>query len=234
MFFMSQMKLIFEKQWLHALLLAVLLIAVTLASKLEDINTGMFLGISTPQWFWLAIVLPIMHQVFVWFCWRIQLHGHLLYKAFGKLSYPVYALFFFTLGILRVLSVFALAISNRDTLILNITILKTFAIIITIPALYLLYSVMRYFSFKRASGIDHFDERYRSRPLVRKGIFRFTRNGMYTFGFLFLWIPALWYASMAALCAALFNHLYIWVHYFATEFPDMKRIYGDAELTAGK
>ncbi|MBN1365802.1 MAG: hypothetical protein JW976_13415 [Syntrophaceae bacterium] len=228
---MPQLKLIFEKQWIHAGALAVLIILVVLAQNLDGMNAGMFLGTNTPQWFWLAIFLPIIHQVFVWFCWRIQLHGHLLYKAFGKLSYPVYALFFFTLGTLRVLSVFALAISNRDTLILNITILKIFAVIITIPALYLLYSVMRYFSFKRAAGIDHFDERYRSRPLVRKGIFRFTRNGMYAFGFLFLWIPALWYASMAALFAALFNHLYIWVHYFTTELPDMKQIYGKSKLS---
>jgi len=37
----------------------------------------------------------------------------------------------------------------------------------------------------------------------------------------------LWYASIAALCVALFNHMYIWVHYYSTEFPDMKRIYGE-------
>ncbi|MCB0167803.1 MAG: hypothetical protein KDI79_26490, partial [Anaerolineae bacterium] len=62
----------------------------------------------------------------------------------------------------------------------------------------------------------------------RKGIFRFTRNGMYTYGFLLLWVPALWYASLAALGVALFNHLYIWVHYYVTELPDIKRIYGSA------
>ena len=48
---------------------------------------------------------------------------------------------------------------------------------------------------------------------------------MYTFGFLLIWIPGLWFASTAALFAAMFNHLYIWVHYFATERPDMQRIY---------
>lgn len=229
---MSQMKLIFERQWLHFLLLAALLMAVTLASNLDDMNTGMFLGISTPKWFWLAIALPIAHQIFIWFCWRVQLHGHLLDKFFGKLSYPVYASIFFILGTLRVLSVFALAISNRGTLAANLMTLRIFAIIITIPALYLLYSVIRYFNFKRASGIDHFDESYRSRPLVREGIFRFTRNGMYIFAFLFLWVPALWYASIAALCAALFHHMYIWVHYFATELPDMKRIYGESKINA--
>jgi len=228
---MSRILLIFEKQWLHALLLAILIIGALQAFKLDEMRIGEFCGISTPQWFWLAIAFPIAHQVFIWFCWRVQLHGHLLDKFFGKLSYPVYASFFFILGTLRVLSIFALAISNRNTLILDIAILRIFAVIITIPALYLLYSVICYFSFKRASGIDHFDESYRSRGLVREGIFRFTRNGMYTFAFLFLWIPALWYASIAALCAALFNHLYIWVHYFTVELPDMKRIYGESKIT---
>jgi hypothetical protein len=43
---------------------------------------------------------------------------------------------------------------------------------------------------------------------------------------LILWVPGLWWASPAALVVALFNHLYIWVHYYATERPDMRRIYG--------
>ncbi len=113
---------------------------------------------------------------------------------------------------------------------MDIAILRMLAVILLIPAIYLLYSVIRYFGFTRALGADHFDEKYRMLPLVRRGIFRFTDNGMYTYGFLFLWAIALWYASTAALCAALFNHLYIWVHYFATELPDMKRIYGDTGL----
>jgi hypothetical protein len=49
---------------------------------------------------------------------------------------------------------------------------------------------------------------------------------MYTFGLMVLYIPALWYASRPALVAAVFGHLYIWVHYFTTELPDMRRIYG--------
>jgi Phospholipid methyltransferase len=78
---------------------------------------------------------------------------------------------------------------------------------------------------QRAFGADHFDPSVRSLPFVRRGIFRFTSNGMYVYGFLLLWVPALWWASAAALCVTLFNHLYIWVHYFATERPDIDRIY---------
>ena len=49
---------------------------------------------------------------------------------------------------------------------------------------------------------------------------------MYTFGMMVLYIPALWYASRPALVSAVFAHLYIWVHYFTTERPDIRRIYG--------
>ncbi len=104
--------------------------------------------------------------------------------------------------------------------------MKIAACLALIPAVYLFYSVKHYFTFTRAFGADHFDPAYRSMPIEQRGIFRFTSNGMYVFGFLLLWVPGLWWSSSAALVVALFNHLYIWVHYFATELPDMRRIYG--------
>lgn len=228
---MSKINLIFERQWIHAGALALLIVFLAMAQNFDGMQAGEFWGVSTLQWFRLAIALPIAHQVFIWFCWRTQLHGRLLDRLFGKLSYPVYASFFFILGSLRVLSVFALAIANRDTLAANIILLRIAAFIALAASAYVFYSVLRYFSLKRASGIDHFDKQYRFIPLVSKGIFRFTRNGMYTYGFLFFWAPALWFASIAALCVALFNHMYIWVHYYSTELPDMKRIYRKARLT---
>ena len=62
--------------------------------------------------------------------------------------------------------------------------------------------------------------------MVKKGIFRYTSNGMYWFGFLLLWVPGFLFRSEGALLAALFNHLYIWVHFYFTEKPDMDLIYG--------
>ena len=108
----------------------------------------------------------------------------------------------------------------------NATLFKVLAVAAAVPVVYLLYSVARFFGFKRAYGIDHFDPSYRSRPLVRQGIFRLTGNAMYTFGFLLLYIPGLWLASRPAIVAAVFNHLYIWVHYLTVEKPDLRRIYG--------
>ena len=224
--------MIFEKQWLHASLLAALLVGVALVSSFDSVRTGQLWGVGTPVWLWLAVALPIVHQVFVWFCWRTQLYGSWLTRVFGGLGFPLYAAGFSILGITRVVVVFILALANRDALSMNHTVLRTLAIVAAIPTVYLFYSTLRYFGFKRALGIDHFDLRYRSLPFVRKGIFRFTRNGMYTYGFLLLWMPAMLYASPAALSVALFNHIYIWVHYYSTELPDMKHIYGEAQARA--
>ena len=49
---------------------------------------------------------------------------------------------------------------------------------------------------------------------------------MYWFAFLTLWVIAVAGASWAGLVVAAFSHAYIWVHYFCTERPDMKLIYG--------
>ncbi len=219
--------LIFEKQWLHALLLAALLAGVLLVTGYDGVHTGQLWGVATPFWLWLAIGVAITHQIYVWFCWRTQLHASWLTRTFGNFGFPLYAVGFSVLGIMRVVVVFIVAISNRDTLPGNAIALKLLAVIMLVPTAYLFYSVKRYFGFKRAFGIDHFNIDYRSMPLERRGIFRFSRNGMYVYGFLLLWVPAFWWASLAALVIAVFNHLYIWVHYFATELPDIKRIYGE-------
>jgi hypothetical protein len=228
---MSHTQLIFEKQWLHVLLLAALLAGMVLVTSHDDVRTGQLWGVTTPFWLWLAFGLAITHQIYVWFCWRTQLHTFWLTRTLGNLGFPLYVVGFSVLGITRVVVVFIVAISNQDTLPANAIALKFLAVIVLVPAAYLFYSVKRYFGFKRAFGIDHFDNGYRSIPFVHRGIFRFTRNGMYIYGFLLLWFPAFWWASLAALSLAIFNHLYIWVHYFSTELPDIKRIYDETRPT---
>ena len=90
---------------------------------------------------------------------------------------------------------------------------------------YAMYSVMRFFGMARAAGADHFDPRYRSTPFVREGIFRFTSNGMYLYAFLLFWAIAVGFNSTVALTVAAFSHAYIWVHFYATEKPDMDFLY---------
>jgi len=166
---MDRVRLIFEKQWLHASLLSALVIGLVLLSRIDSLRTGQRWGVSTPAWLWLAVVVAVAHQVFVWFCWRTQLHASLLTRALGDWGFVVYAALFAVLGLARVVVMFILAISNRDTLPMNLVGLRVFAVIALLPAIYLFYSVARYFGFTRAFGVDHFDARYRSLPFVRRG-----------------------------------------------------------------
>ena len=224
---MGKANLIFEKQFWHLLGLGILLYLLSLAGQMEGFREGEALGISTLAWFSLAMGNTIAHQVYVWFCWRMQFHTKLLTRLFGKAAFRFYAAGFTVLIVLRPILITILAIANRDTVQANPLYMKVTALFLLIPASYLGYSIARYFSFVRAFGIDHFDESYRSMPLVRQGIFRFTPNAMYVFGFTLLWAPTVFFSSVAALFFALFSHLYIWVHYFCTEKPDMEKIYGE-------
>ena len=85
----------------------------------------------------------------------------------------------------------------------------------------------------RAFGIDHFQpEKFKKEPFIKKGIFKYTSNGMYIYGFLMLWVPGLLLLSKAAILVAVFNHVYIWIHYYFTELPDIKIIYGDSTVVS--
>ncbi len=216
---------IFHRQWIHLLGLTLLLPSLALAARWEPVRTGAFLGLDSHAWFWLAAVIPAAHQTYVWLCWRLELYGKRLSQWLGQRAFSLFALGFAVLGLSRVAVVVILAVANRDTMPMPEWLGQGLALLALLPALYLFYSVKRYFGFRRALGADHFDPSYRSLPLVKEGIFRYTSNGMYVYGFLILWVPALWFTSAAALAIALFNHLYIWVHYFATEHPDMEEIY---------
>jgi protein-S-isoprenylcysteine O-methyltransferase Ste14 len=219
---------IFEKQVWHLLALIILLGAVGLTSNnMLSMSEGELWGMSTGTWLIIALVVPIIHQVFVWLIWRTHLENGWLTKRFPKNGFQVYNILFLLMLTARPISVLLLAIANQGTISLSAYILFGLALFLAIPSIYLNYSMMRYFGLKRAFGADHFFQEYREMPLVKDGIFRYSNNGMYIFGFLNLWVIALLFASQAALVAALFNHLYIWVHYYSTEKPDMLRIYGD-------
>ena len=98
-------------------------------------------------------------------------------------------------------------------------------LILLIPGIYGQYSVFKYFGINRAFGIDHFKpEKYKNRTFVKKGIFKYTPNGMYKFVFLLLWIPGILFQSKAALIAALFQHIYIWILHTLIEELSQKRI----------
>ena len=223
------MKKIFEKQLLHLIYLILSGIGLYRLSFIKGFGDGSLWGIDTLHWLYLLLGTTVIHQVYIWFCWRSELYYGLLSRWFGKKAFTVYAVIFFILIIARPILITFLAISNRGTFALNRTLGMYAAFILTVPCVYLFYSVGRYFGFQRASGIDHFDVSCRGKSLVKKGIYRYTNNGMYIFGLLILWIPSILLFSITAVAAALFSHLYVWVHYFCTEKPDMEFIYGSRD-----
>ncbi len=222
------MKEIFRYQIWH-LVSVIILIAFTqlFIATHQDVMVGALWGMSTGLWFWTAIAVPVVHQVYVWLIWRLELYQNTFTKRYGVArSFKMYAAGFSILFSGRLIFIIILAISNQDSLLVNPYFTYLIAAAITPLVIYLFYSVKKYFTIERAYGIDHFDKNY-NEPYVKKGIFRFTDNGMYVYGLMILYLPGLLLFSKAALLVALFNHIYIWVHYYCTERPDMKVIYGE-------
>lgn len=223
----TSISLLFEKQQYHLLAIILLAMILLFLFSLTDFTKGSFLGITTQTWILFAFVIPIMHQVYVMVVWRLELHLSLITRKLGSLGFFLYGFLFMLLFLSRFLILFVLAISNSDTLILgdySIHIILT--VIFLLLGLYLVYSVEKYFGIKRALGIDHFDSSYSKNSLVKQGIFKYMDNSMYLVGFLLFYIPGLMFSSLAALLMAFLHHIYIWVHLYFTERPDMKKIYG--------
>ena len=216
----------YRQLWHFAALL--ILIPVTYAFAAPVLGEGTWLGIQDRTWFWLAIGIPILHQIIVWIVFRLQMGWATLTKIFGWADLFVWGLMFLPLLLLRFVSLVGLAKSTQSSLDLPRPVALALAIGLLLPALYTIWSVFRYFGLVRAMVGDHFRIRYRQMSLVEQGAFKYSNNAMYTFAFFLLWAIALLIGSQAALSVALFQHAYIWVHYYCTEKPDMDIIYGDS------
>lgn len=185
------------------------------------------IGSPFPFLFWLTISVPIAHQVYVWLTWRIELKSQAVTNSIGM---KIYLVIFFILLISRPITFLFLAWADRESLGLEMVLRTIISMAFLLPAIYAMYSVIKFFGFVRAAGADHFDEKYRNMPLVKKGMFKYSSNSMYVFAFLMFWGIAIAFDSKAALLAGAFSHAYIWVHYWATEKPDMTYLYGERPL----
>jgi protein-S-isoprenylcysteine O-methyltransferase Ste14 len=219
------MRKILEKQGYHAFLLALLLGGVYLLAR-GPMLKGSFLGLSTPTWLWTSVMIPVIHQLYVLICWRVELYQQGLSKWLGRRAFQLFGIGFMLLFLARPVAITGLALSNRGSFLLPAAVAWPLCLVFLMLVVYLGYSVLRYFGIHRALGLDHFrPESFRDQEMVTGGIYRWTANPMYLFGFTVLWIPGLYFGSGAALIAALFNHLYVWLHYYFTELPDMRTIY---------
>jgi hypothetical protein len=218
------LKYLFYRQIWHLIAL-IILIPIVWVFASPVLGKGAFLGINDNTWFWLCISLAIVHQVITWVIFRLQLGWGTLTNIFGQKDILVWGILFIPLLISRPITIFALAYSNQNTLMLPKSIATVLFILLMIPTAYTMWSVFKYFGIVRAMGGDHFRIKYRNMPLVKEGAFKYFSNSMYAFGFLLLWAIAIQFQSRAAISAALFQHAYIWVHFYCTERPDMDIIY---------
>ena len=218
----------FVGQAAHLLLLGVLVGIACMLIDFEHLQNRRLFGVGGAVWFALALGVPVLHQAFVWLAWRSELCFGTLSGWLGSRAFLIYRILFFILFWSRPATLILLGIADRDSLPIPVFVRVGLCLLLAIPAAYTLYSVVRYFGMARASGGDHFEERYRSLPMVTRGMFRFSSNAMYAYAFLMFWAIAIAAASWAALVAAAFSHAYIWVHFYCTERPDMKLIYADS------
>ncbi len=140
-------------------------------------NSNLFLGINAKNWFLFSMMTPLLHQGYVWLCWRSELCWKTISRTIG---FKGYVLIFFIIAILRFFSV-GLCFADYGTWYTPGWIAWSVSVLIFIPFIYTIYSVKKYFGFTRAIGIDHFDPSYKDKPFERRGIFKWTPNAMYVF-----------------------------------------------------
>lgn len=226
---MSAFKRIFQKQDWHFAWLALLLVSVNFfARRFPFFLQGQHWGISSNSWLWIGILAAVLHQIYVMLIWRTQLETEWLTKYFPRIGFLAYLADFTILMVSRFAAIIFLAIANQGYIHISDHIRLSITVLLALPFSWLLYSLFKFFGYKRAAGEDHFDHTYRNQPLVREGAFQYFQNAIYTLGPLGLYMPGILLASPAALVLAFFNHIYIWIHYYCTELPDIKRIYGSS------
>jgi len=215
---------LFKGQLLHFGFLAVVLHVL---HHHVDAGSASWGGLPVVWWYRLAIAVPVAHQIYVWLSWRLQLRDQAFTSCCGlEKGFRIYVVGFFALFGSRFLTLLLLALADQGSVDMAMPLRLALAAPIFALSGYTMYSMKTYFGFKRAAGIDHFDPGYRSKPLVREGAFKWTGNAMYVFALQGTWLFGILAASKLAMIVAAFQTVYIWVHYFATEKPDMEHLYG--------
>ncbi len=195
-----------------------------LGSQIVDFEntSNAFLGISAKSWFMFSMSTPLVHQVYVWLCWRSELCWKTISRTIG---FKAYAVIFFIIAIPRLFSI-GLCFADYGSWFTPGWIAWGVSVLIFIPFIYTLYSIKKYFGFMRATGIDHFDPSYKNKPFERRGIFKWTSNAMYTFAIAVFFGFAISAGSKAMFVFAAYTYIGTWLHYFCTEKVDMVMIYG--------
>jgi len=201
-----------------------LLILFYLGNQIVDFknNLNVFFGISVKNWFLFSMMTPLLHQGYVWLCWRSELCWKTISRTIG---FKAYAIIFIIIMILRLSSI-GLCFVDYGSWFTPGLIAWSVSVLIFIPFIYTIYSIKKYFGFMRATGIDHFDPSYKDIPFERRGIFKWSSNAMYTFAIPVFFGFAFSSGSKAMFIFAAYSFIGVWLHYFCTEKEDFKVIYG--------
>lgn len=89
-------KKIFKNQIWHLISIIVAVAVLQIITRCdEEIFGGSLFGVSTNIWFWMAILIPIIHQIYVFVVWRLELYTRIFTKKFGlKKAFKIYAVGF--------------------------------------------------------------------------------------------------------------------------------------------
>jgi len=218
----NKLKFFFKYQIWH---LGGTIVLFYIGAQLVDLesNTNSFLRISALNWFMIAMSVPIIHQAYVWICWRSELCWKSISNTIG---FKGYIIIFFILIILR-LSAIVVCFVDYGSLYKPGILAWVISIILFIPGAYTIYSVKKYFGFLRAAGADHFDPKYRDMPFEKRGVFKWSPNAMYKFAIGIPFSFAVATGSQSMFIVAIYTYISIWLHYFCTEKEDFKIIYGN-------
>jgi len=183
------------------------------------------LGLTAKGWAEVSILLALLHQIIVAAVFRLQLYKNLMSRLFGPLDMKVWAAIFMPLLALRPLTAIMTGWADTVPITSYRTTEITLGLLLLAPAIWGMHSTLKYFTLPRALGGDHFRDEYLAMPKVDQGVFKYTDNGMYGVVFLGFWGIALLFGSWNALVLALFQQAYIWVHFYCTEQPDIRRMF---------
>ena len=79
-------------------------------------NEAELWGLSATAWYWIAILIPVIHQIFVLLVWRLELYYQCLTKNFGAIAFKAYFIDFFILFIGRFVALCCLAIADQGSI----------------------------------------------------------------------------------------------------------------------
>ena len=146
---MNKSRKIFEYQVWHLIILLAIIFAINLyLISNPAILSGSFWGIATKSWFWLAIAIPVVHQVYVWLIWRLELYQRIFTQRYGlNRAFRFYAAGFTILFVSRLITIIILAYSSKGTLNVNPVFAYVLTLLITPLVIYLFYSVKKIFYY---------------------------------------------------------------------------------------